>query len=95
MLLASTHLRSGTPSVFKDIPREDILLSLFSVVRSPIWIAVYGIDWTKSRRVTPDCMVPLKDIKTISGISRGMIPVFPVKGTRPDPAGMKFQWGKV
>jgi hypothetical protein len=49
---------------------------------------------TRSRRVMPGCIVPVKRTRTDSGMSRGMMPVAPAKATRPEPAGNDMPIGK-
>mmetsp|Transcript_34311 Transcript_34311/g.98061 ORF Transcript_34311/g.98061 Transcript_34311/m.98061 type:complete len:242 (-) Transcript_34311:316-1041(-) len=50
--------------------------------------------WTRSRRVTPCCIVPEKRTRTDSGMSSGMTPVAAAKATRPEPAGKETPRGK-
>src|SRR5690625_5470050 len=49
---------------------------------------------TRSRKVTPGCISPLKRTNTDSGISRGMTPVAAAKATSPEPAGKLSPMGK-
>lgn len=49
---------------------------------------------TKSRRVTPGCILPLKRTSTDSGISSGIVPVAAAKATKPEPAGKLMPIGK-
>ncbi len=49
---------------------------------------------TRSRKVTPGCISPLKRTSTLSGMSSGMTPVAAAKATRPEPAGKEMPIGK-
>ncbi len=49
---------------------------------------------TRSRRVTPGCISPLKRTSTDSGISSGITPSAAAKATRPEPAGKLMPMGK-
>mmetsp|Transcript_27961 Transcript_27961/g.58557 ORF Transcript_27961/g.58557 Transcript_27961/m.58557 type:complete len:252 (-) Transcript_27961:1453-2208(-) len=91
---ACSHLRSGRPSISRTRPEKTFFFPFFSVVSRPIWMAVYGIACTRSRRVIPGCISPEKRTKTDSGISKGMIPVAAAKATRPEPAGKEIPRGK-
>ncbi|MNU98811.1 hypothetical protein D3C71_889300 [compost metagenome] len=57
-------------------------------------IAYSGIALTRSRRVTPGCILPLKRTSTDSGMSSGITPVAAAKATRPEPAGKLMPMGK-
>mmetsp|Transcript_26110 Transcript_26110/g.68535 ORF Transcript_26110/g.68535 Transcript_26110/m.68535 type:complete len:245 (-) Transcript_26110:1065-1799(-) len=50
--------------------------------------------WTRSRRVMPGCISPVKRTSTDSGISSGMTPAAAAKATRPEPAGKEMPIGK-
>ena len=50
--------------------------------------------WTRSLKVTPICISPLKRTSTDSGISSGMTPVAAAKATKPEPAGNEIPIGK-
>ena len=57
-------------------------------------MAYSGIALTRSRRVTPGCILPLKRTSTLSGMSSGITPVAAAKATRPEPAGKLMPIGK-
>ena len=91
---ACSTLRSGKPSISRIRPEKIFFLPFFSTVNKPCLIAYNGIALTRSRRVTPRCMLPLKRTRTDSGISRGITPVAAAKATRPEPAGKEIPIGK-
>ena len=57
-------------------------------------MAYKGIAFTKSRKVIPGCIFPLKRMSTDSGISKGITPVAAAKATKPEPAGKEIPIGK-
>mmetsp|Transcript_20719 Transcript_20719/g.53527 ORF Transcript_20719/g.53527 Transcript_20719/m.53527 type:complete len:236 (-) Transcript_20719:1144-1851(-) len=91
---ACSHLRCSRPSISRMRPEKMFFLPFFSTVSSPSWMAAYGIACTRSRRVTPGCIVPEKRTSTDSGMSSGMMPVAAANATRPDPAGNEMPMGK-
>ncbi len=48
-------------------------------------MAYSGMAFTRSRRVMPGCILPLKRTSTDSGMSSGITPVAAAKATRPEP----------
>ena len=91
---ACSTFRSGKPSISRIRPENTFFLPFFSTVRRPRLIAKRGIALTKSRKVIPGCIWPLKRTSTDSGISSGMTPVAAANATRPDPAGKEMPMGK-
>ena len=91
---ACSTLRSGKPSISRIRPEKIFFLPCFSTVNKPFLIAYKGIAFTKSRKVMPGCILPLKRINTDSGISNGMTPVAAANATKPDPAGKEMPIGK-
>jgi len=75
-------------------PEKMFFLPFFSTVSRPALIAYSGMALTRSRRVTPGCIVPLKRTSTDSGMSSGITPVAAAKATRPEPAGNEMPIGK-
>ena len=65
-----------------------------ATVNKPCLMAYKGIAFTKSRKVTPGCNLPLKRTNTDSGISKGITPVAAAKATKPEPAGKEIPNGK-
>ena len=91
---ACSHLRLGRPSISNTRPEKIFFLPSFSTVRSPVFIAAYGIAFTRSLSVIPGCISPLKRINIDSGISSGITPVAAAKATSPEPAGNEIPIGK-
>ena len=90
---ACSHLRFGRPSISRIRPEKIFFFPSFSTVRSPVCIAAYGIALTRSRKVIPGCISPLKRISTDSGMSNGITPVAAAKATKPEPAGNEMPIG--
>ena len=91
---ACSTLRSGKPSISNMRPENIFFLPCFSTVNKPFLMAYKGIALTKSRKVMPGCILPLKRINTDSGISNGITPVAAAKATKPEPAGKEIPIGK-
>ncbi len=91
---ACSIFRSGRPSISRIRPEKMFFLPFLATVSRPWRIAYSGIAWTRSRRVTPGCSLPLKRTSTDSGMSSGMTPVAAANATRPEPAGNEMPIGK-
>ena len=91
---ACSTFRSGRPSISRMRPEKMFFLPFFSTVSRPCLIAYSGMACTRSRRVMPGCILPLKRTSTDSGISSGMTPVAAANATRPEPAGKEIPIGK-
>ena len=91
---ACSAFRSGKPSISRMRPEKMFCLFCFSTVNKPALMAYKGIALTRSRKVTPGCILPLKRTNTDSGISRGITPVAAAKATKPEPAGKLMPIGK-
>ncbi|SCN46532.1 hypothetical protein BAZMOX_16396_0 [methanotrophic endosymbiont of Bathymodiolus azoricus (Menez Gwen)] len=91
---ACSTFKSGKPSISKIRPEKTFFLPFFSTVNKPFSIAAKGIALTKSRKVMPACISPVKRTKTDSGISKGMTPVAAANATKPEPAGKEMPIGK-
>ena len=91
---ACSTFRSGRPSISKIRPEKIFFLPALATVNRPCLIAYRGMACTKSRRVTPGCISPLKRTSTDSGISRGITPVAAANATKPEPAGKLIPIGK-
>ena len=75
-------------------PEKMFFLPCLATVSMPCLMAYSGIALTRSRSVTPGCILPLKRTSTDSGMSSGMVPVAAAKATRPEPAGKLMPIGK-
>ena len=91
---ACSTFRSGRPSISRMRPEKMFFLPFFSTVSRPCLIAYSGMACTRSRRVIPGCILPLKRTRTDSGISSGITPVAAANATRPEPAGKEIPIGK-
>ena len=91
---ACSTFKSGKPSISKMRPLNTFFLPCLPTVKSPALMAAYGMALTKSRKVMPGCMVPLKRTKTDSGMSSGMAPMAAANATNPEPAGKEIPIGK-
>ena len=91
---ACSAFKSGKPSISKIRPEKIFFLPFFSTVNTPFLMAYRGIACTKSRKVTPGCILPLNRTKTLSGISKGITPVAAANATKPEPAGKEIPIGK-
>ncbi len=91
---ACSTLRFGRPSISSTRPEKTFFLPALATVSRPALSAYSGIAWTRSRRVTPGCISPLKRTSTDSGMSSGITPVAAPKATRPEPAGKLIPMGK-
>ena len=91
---ACSTFKSGRPSISRMRPEKMFFLPALATVSKPCLIAYNGMAFTKSRRVTPGCSLPLKRTNTDSGISSGITPVAAAKATKPEPAGKEIPIGK-
>ncbi len=91
---ACSTFSSGRPSISRMRPEKMFFLPALATVSRPDLIAYSGIALTRSRRVTPGCILPLKRTSTDSGMSSGITPVAAAKATRPEPAGNEMPTGK-
>ena len=91
---ACSTFKSGRPSISSTRPEKMFFLPFFSTVSRPCLIAYIGIAFTRSRKVTPGCICPLKRTSTDSGMSSGITPVAAANATRPEPAGKLMPIGK-
>ena len=91
---ACSTVRCSSPSISSTRPENALILPFFSTVSKPCLIPYNGMACTKSRRVMPGCISPLKRTRMDSGISRGITPVAAAKATKPDPAGNEMPNGK-
>ncbi len=91
---ACSTFRSGRPSISRMRPEKMFFLPCLSTVSRPCLMAYSGIALTRSRSVTPGCILPLKRTSTDSGMSSGITPVAAAKATRPEPAGKQMPIGK-
>ena len=91
---ACSTFKSGRPSISRMRPEKMFFLPALATVSRPCLIAYSGMAFTKSRRVTPGCSLPLKRTNTDSGISSGITPVAAAKATKPEPAGKEIPIGK-
>ena len=91
---ACSTFRSGRPSISRMRPEKMFFLPALATVSRPARMAYSGIACTRSRRVTPGCIWPLKRTSTDSGMSSGITPVAAPKATRPEPAGKEMPIGK-
>jgi hypothetical protein len=91
---ACSTLSSGKPSISRMRPENTFFLPCLATVNSPCLIANSGIACTRSRKVMPGCICPLKRTSTDSGMSSGITPVAAPKATRPEPAGKLMPIGK-
>ena len=91
---ACSTFKSGKPSISKIRPEKMFFLPALATVNKPCLMAYKGIAFTKSRKVTPGCNLPLKRTNTDSGISKGITPVAAAKATKPEPAGKEIPNGK-
>ena len=91
---ACSTFKSGRPSISRMRPEKMFFLPALATVSKPCLIAYSGMAFTKSRRVTPGCSLPLKRTNTDSGISSGITPVAAAKATKPEPAGKEIPIGK-
>ncbi len=57
-------------------------------------MATYGMAFTRSRRVMPGCISPLKRTSTDSGMVSGITPSVAANATSPEPAGKEMPMGK-
>ena len=86
---------SGRPSISRHLPENTFFLPSLATVKEPLWIAAYGIAFTKSLKVIPGCISPLNLTKTDSGISSGITPSVAANATKPDPAGKLIPSGNL
>ncbi len=91
---ACSTFRSGRPSISRTRPEKMFFLPCLATVSRPDLMAYSGMALTRSRRVTPGCILPLKRTSTDSGMSSGITPVAAAKATRPEPAGKLMPIGK-
>ncbi|CFT97627.1 Uncharacterised protein [Bordetella pertussis] len=91
---ACSTFRSGRPSISRMRPEKMFFLPCLATVSRPCLMAYSGIALTRSRSVTPGCILPLKRTSTDSGMSSGITPVAAAKATRPEPAGNEMPIGK-
>ena len=91
---ACSTFKSGSPSISRMRPEKMFFLPCLATVSRPALMAYSGIAFTRSRRVTPDCILPLKRTSTLSGMSSGITPVAAPKATKPEPAGKLMPIGK-
>ena len=91
---ACSTFNSGRPSISNIRPEKMFFLLCFSTVSRPFLIAYKGIALTRSRKVMPGCIFPLKRTKTDSGMSKGITPVAAANATKPEPAGNEIPIGK-
>lgn len=91
---ACSTFRFGSPSISRMRPEKMFFLPCLATVSRPSLIAYSGIALTRSRKVMPGCISPLKRTSTLSGMSSGITPVAAANATRPEPAGNEIPIGK-
>ena len=75
-------------------PENSLILPALATVNKPFLMPYKGIACTRSRKVTPGCISPLKRTNTDSGMSKGITPVAAANATSPEPAGNEMPMGK-
>ena len=91
---ACSTVKWSKPSISSTVPLNTFFLPFFSTVNKPISMALCGIACTRSRKVMPGCILPLKRTNTDSGMSNGITPVAAANATKPEPAGNEIPIGK-